>query len=150
MKAELVSTICPSNNSVPTATTSHRKAGLDVGARAGVDDDAVERSCREVRRDVHDAVDLRRLTVRASGTRLVNEHVERAADQPGPARRRDAVLALPQLEEALADQRAIDPAVERGRQRAVFGRECEEPGPVELRLVEKGQQLVVIVFGLAR
>src|SRR3954465_10449811 len=44
----------------------------------------------------------------------------------------------------------VDLAIEVGGISAVLTREREEPGPVELCLLDEAQQLVVVVLGLAR
>ena len=63
---------------------------------------------------------------------------------------RDVVLQLAQLGEALVHQLRIDGAVEVGGIRAVFAAVAEETAPVELRLLDEIEQLVVVGLGLAR
>src|SRR4051794_29664109 len=81
---------------------------------------------------------------------LVDQHLDPAVDEAGARGGGDPVLALAQLEEPFLDEPGVDPAVERGGQRAVLRREGEEAGPVEPRLVEEGQEEVVVVLGLPR
>ena len=77
----------------------------------------------------------------AAHPRLVHEDFDSRADEFVTSRRRDRLLQLAQLGQALVDQASIDLAVEaRGVGAVLFG-EGEEPAPVELRLVDEGEQL---------
>ncbi len=97
-----------------------------------------------------DAVDLGRLAMRAADARCVDEHRHGRADQRVATVCGDVVLQLAQFGESLVHQLRIDGAVEVGGVGAVLAAVGEEPAPVELRLLDEVEQLVVVGLGLAR
>ena len=66
------------------------------------------------------------------------------------ARRGDVVLQLAEFGQPLVHQSGIDVLVEVRRVGAVLVAVGEEPAPVELRLLDEVEQLIVIVLGLTR
>jgi hypothetical protein len=81
--------------------------------------------------------------------RGVDQHLDRRADQGITTRCGDLVLQLAQFGEPLAHQGGIDAAVEVGGIGAVLAAVGEEAAPVELRLLDEVEELVVVGFGLA-
>ena len=105
---------------------------------------------RQRLRDVDHAVDLGGLPEGPADARLVDEHLDGAADEGVAPGRGDVVLQGPQLGQPLGDQRGRHGAVEAGGVGALLGRVGEEPAPVELGPLDEGQQLVVVGLRLAR
>ena len=129
-----------------------QRLGVAVGAFGAGDAHGV-RTCPTARCVGHDddAVDLGGLAVAAGDAGGVHEHFDLGADQIVTSGGGDGVLALAQLGQPLvARAAAATDAVEVGGVGAVLARVGEEPAPVELGVVDEGEQLVVVGLGLAR
>ena len=113
------------------------RAGRGGRARRAGDDHVDEAADREVGREVHDAVDLGRLVHGAAPPRRVDEHAAHLADQPVPLGRGDGVLQLGALAQALEGQLGGDLVSSPAACVPVLVGEGEEPGPVELGLVQE-------------
>ena len=72
----------------------------------------MERAHFQIAGHLHDAVDLGRLTVTARLARLVDHHVDLAADQLVALLGRDAILDLAEFGQPFAHQRLVDATVE--------------------------------------
>ena len=84
----------------------------------------------------------------APDTRRVDQHLQRAADQLVPPVRGDGVLQLAELAQPVGHEPGRHRPVEAGGVRADLGAVGEEPAPVDLRLLDEPQQLVVVALGL--
>ena len=131
---------------VPTGT---RGAAIQVHTGGPDDLDVHEATRRQLIGDLHEPVDLRRLPVAARPPRPVHQHGRRAADEVAPASLGDLVADLAQLGHALGDQRLRHPPVQTLRVGSLLLRIGEDADPVQLRLGHEGQQLVVVLLGLA-
>ena len=96
-----------------------------------------------------DAVDLGRLAVGAGLAGGVDQHLHGRPDEVLAAARGDGILQLRALADALGHQLGGHLAVEVGGIGAGLVAEGEEPDPVELGLLDPGQQPVVVLLGLA-
>ncbi len=128
----------------------HQAAARSGPSAAVTVSDANVPASSELVRDQDHAVDLRRLAMAPPHPRLVHEDFDSRPDEFVTSGPRDRLLALAQLGQTLVDQAAVDLAVEPRGVRPVLLGEGEEAAPVELRLVDERQQLVVVVLGLAR
>src|SRR3954451_17599145 len=99
-------------NEVSDTVTSRRfQVGTERARHRQLDD----RADRTVAGDPHDAVDLRRLAMRAPHARFVHEDFDPRPDQIVTFCRGDRILPLAQLVQALGHEGVVDLAVERGR-----------------------------------
>ena len=95
-----------------------------------------------------DAVDLGRFVHGAAAAGRVDEDGAALADQAVPLGGGDDVLELGALAETLERELGGDLGAQAGGVRALLLGEREEAGPVELRLLEEPEELVVVALGL--
>src|ERR1019366_1919001 len=131
------------------ANELERGHGFEVGPDRAHEADRAEPALRDRAWHPHDSVDLRCFPVRPRMAGPIDEHIAHRPDQMAASTSCDRLLQLRALPEALECERARDLLAETRGQRPVLAREREEPRPVEVRLLNEPQQLVVVLLGLA-
>ena len=122
---------------------------MQVGALRGDEGNVDEVADRQVVGHVDDAVDLGRLVHGAAAPGRVDEHLARLADERVAPGRRDGVLQLGALAQALEGELGGHLVGEAGGVGPVLVGEGEEAGPVELGRGEEVEEEVVVALGLA-